>query len=229
MVLIKKKSEKKSSVYGLSTTVIAEKKEQNEIELVSKLKDKSEILLNITFGYFLGIIQNRIYNFESDLPDNILNEPNHLKKYKNNPLFKKILQENENKLNNNNISTSSINISQQNTFNFGEPKKSNEEKHLHSLLKNNKLKNKFSIEELNKYNDKSLEEEDGNNNISNRSHSIKTISNNNDLNNIAINSNGNSKKQNGVEMEVIDKLQNLQINLKDDLLEEQIKLLITKK
>ena len=225
----KKKSEKKSSVYGLSTTVIAEKKEQNEIELVSKLKDKSEILLNITFGYFLGIIQNRIYNFESDLPDNILNEPNHLKKYKNNPLFKKILQENENKLNNNNISTSSINISQQNTFNFGEPKKSNEEKHLHSLLKNNKLKNKFSIEELNKYNDKSLEEEDGNNNISNRSHSIKTISNNNDLNNIAINSNGNSKKQNGVEMEVIDKLQNLQINLKDDLLEEQIKLLITKK
>ena len=193
------------------------------------MKDKSEILLNITFGYFLGIIQNRIYNFESDLPDNILNEPNHLKKYKNNPLFKKILQENENKLNNNNISTSSINISQQNTFNFGEPKKSNEEKHLHSLLKNNKLKNKFSIEELNKYNDKSLEEEDGNNNISNRSHSIKTISNNNDLNNIAINSNGNSKKQNGVEMEVIDKLQNLQINLKDDLLEEQIKLLITKK
>ena len=191
------------------------------------MKDKSEILLNITFGYFLGIIQNRIYNFESDLPDNIFNEPNHLKKYKNNPLYKKILQENDNKLMN--VTTSSINISQQNTFNFGEPKKTNEEKHLRSLLKHNKPKNKFSIDELNKYNDKSLEEEDGNNNISNRSHSIKTISNNNDLNNIVINSNGNSKKQNGVEIEARDKLQNLQINLKDDLLEEQIKLLITKK
>ena len=225
----KKKSEKKSSVYGLSTTVIAEKKEQNEIELVSKLKDKSEILLNITFGYFLGIIQNRIYNFESDLPDNIFNEPNHLKKYKNNPLYKKILQENDNKLMN--VTTSSINISHQNTFNFGEPKKTNEEKHLRSLLKHNKPKNKFSIDELNKYNDKSLEEENDNenDNATNRSHSIKTLSNNNDLNNIVINSNGNSKKQNGVEIEARDKLQNLQINLKDDLLEEQIKLLITKK
>ncbi len=130
-----------------------------------------------------------------------------------------------------NVTTSSINISHQNTFNFGEPKKTNEEKHLRSLLKHNKPKNKFSIDELNKYNDKSLEEENDNenDNATNRSHSIKTLSNNNDLNNIVINSNGNSKKQNGVEIEARDKLQNLQINLKDDLLEEQIKLLITKK
>ena len=50
-----------------------------------------------------------------------------------------------------------------------------------------------------------------------------------------MNSNGiqiistNSKKQNGTDMDAKDKLQNLQINLKDDILEEQIKLLISKK
>ena len=79
---------------------------------------------------------------------------------------------------------------------------------------------------------KKAEEEEEN--ITNRSHSrsIKSFSNNNELN---MNSNGiqiistNSKKQNGIDMDAKDKLQNLQINLKDDILEEQIKLLISKK
>ena len=75
----KKKSEKKSSFFGLNTTIVAEKKEETENELVVKLKEKVEILSSLTFGYFFAIIQNRIENFESDLPDNIFNEPNHLK------------------------------------------------------------------------------------------------------------------------------------------------------
>ena len=226
----KKKSEKKSSIFGLNTTLIIEKKEETENELIVKLKERVEVLSNLTIGYFIGIIQNRIYNFESDLPDNIFNEPNHLKKYKNNPYFKKLKEENENKLNRTN---SSVNISHQNTFNINENKKPTEEKQLRSLLKNNKSKNRLSIDEINKDNDKnSVEEEEEN--ITNRSHSrsIKSFSNNNELN---MNSNGiqiistNSKKQNGIDMDAKDKLQNLQINLKDDILEEQIKLLISTK
>ena len=115
----KEKNEKTNEKQGNDgVALLEEQKTAIENECTIKLKERTECLLTVTFGYFLGILQKNILSYKSDSTNRFLiGEPNHLiYAIKNSKNFKKMIEEqekskNENKnITKNNTSTSIIKI-----------------------------------------------------------------------------------------------------------------------
>lgn len=204
--LARKKTDKKNSCFFLNQSAMnIEKKEETENEIVSKLKTKIENLTTLTFGYFIGIIQSKLNKKVNDENlGNELCEPRHLNvSIKRNKIYKKIefdYQRNQ--------------PPQTENSNEESKNKINEEKNS-SIIKKEEISNKS---------------EDSCTHNNSDDNNIKTGLGYNNNNNSGVNQQQLQQPSSLFDMDAKDKLQALSsISLKNDILDEQIKMMIFEK
>lgn len=199
--LMRKKTDKKNSCFYLNqSTMNIEKKEDTENEIVSKLKSQVESVTTLTFGYFLGVIQSKLKRrAEPDDMNDEFEEPKHImNEIKRNKVYKKIEHDYQKNL----------------------PRESE------SIIDDFQKKNSDLIDKSQSKKDEIISNKSDESDVQNNTeeNNIKTGLYNHNTN---VNGNNQQRPSNVYELDAKDKLQALSnINLKNDILDEQIKMMI---